>query len=173
MSSASSNDAHDTEDQVAARQREKLRLERKRERERELRLEQSVDIKKQRLEEERDVSEQIALGVHTGTAGGQDNVDSRLYHQTAGMDSGFGGGEDEYNVYSKPLFQPQGASGSTTIYRPTRGETEDNADEQYSRLKAGVTAKFQPDKGFNGADGGMDASAGPRTAPVQFEKAKK
>jgi len=163
----------DTEDQVAARQREKLRLERKRERERELRMEQSVEIKKQRLEEERDVSEKIALGVHTGTGGGQDNVDSRLYNQTAGMDSGFGA-EDEYNAYSKPLFdRQQAAAQQGSIYRPTRGESEYNADEQYDKLKAGATAKFQPDKGFGGAEGGMDVSAGPRSAPVQFEKAKK
>lgn len=169
------NNTRETEEQVAARQREKLRLERKRERERELRLEQSVEIKKQRLEEERDVSEQIALGVHIGTAGGQDNVDSRLYQAGGGMDSGFGGGDDEYNLYSKPLFaQAAAASGATTsIYRPTRGETEYNADEQYSKLVAGATAKFQPDKGFSGAEGGADVSAGPRTAPVQFEKAKK
>lgn len=180
-SSVSTSDGEDspsaakkeTEEQVAARQREKLRLERKRERERELRMEQSVEIKKQRLEEERDVSERIALGVHTGTGGGQDNVDSRLYNQTAGMDSGFGA-EDEYNAYSKPLFDRQQAVAQQgSIYRPTRGETEYNADEQYDKLKAGVTAKFQPDKGFGGAEGGMDVSAGPRTAPVQFEKAKK
>ena len=166
------NNKAETEDEVAARQREKLRLERKRERERELRLENSVEIKKQRLEEERDVSEKIALGVHTGTGGGQDTVDSRLYSQTAGMDSGFGA-EDEYNAYSKPLFDRQQASAGSSIYRPTRGETEYNADEQYDRLKAGSTSKFQPDKGFGGAEGGMDVSAGPRTAPVQFEKAKK
>jgi len=177
-SSVSSNDSAEaeepaeTEDQVAARQREKLRLERKRERERDLRLENSVEIKKQRLEEERDVSEKIALGVHTGTGGGQDNVDSRLYNQTGGMDSGFGA-EDEYNAYSKPLFDRQQAVAAGSIYRPTRGETEHNADEQYDKLKAGATSKFQPDKGFGGAEGGTDMSAGPRTAPVQFEKAKK
>lgn len=161
----------ETEDEVAARQREKLRMERKRERERELRIEQSVALKKkQRLEEERDVSEKIALGVQnsTGTGGGLDNVDSRLYNQTAGMDSGFGA-DDEYSAYSKPLFDREPASSS--IYRPTRGETEYNADEQYDKLKQGATSKFQPHKGFGGAEGGV-SGAGSRTAPVQFEKAK-
>lgn len=159
-------DSSDAEsDDTAARQREKLRMERKRERERELRLEKNMEaIKKQRLEEERDVSEKIALGTVTGTGGG-DQVDSRLYNTSEGMDSGFGR-EDDYTAYSNPLFdRPQGSS----IYRPTRGEVD--ADEQYEQLKAGATSKFRPHKGFDGAEGGM--SAGPRTAPVQFEKQEK
>lgn len=164
----------DTEDDVAARQREKLRIERKRERERELRYEANVELKKkQRLEEERDVSEKIALGVHsTGTGGGAENVDSRLYNQSAGMDSGFGA-EDEYNTYSKPLFAAasgSGGNGSSSIYRPTRGETEYNADEQYDKLRDGATSKFQPHVGFGGAENPV-SGAGPRTEPVQFEKA--
>ena len=159
----------DTDDQVAAQQREKLRLERKRERERELRQENNMEIKKQKLESERDVSEKIALGVHTGT-GGAGEVDSRLYNQTAGMDSGFGA-DDEYSTYSKPLFDRAGVS-SSSIYRPTRGETEHNADESYDKLVAGSTSKFQPAKGFAGAEGGGEIQAGPRSAPVQFEKGK-
>jgi SNW domain-containing protein 1 len=161
---------HETDEDVAARQRERLRLERKKERERELRLESNQELKKQRLEAERDVSEKIALGVHTGHGGGlSGEVDSRLYNQSAGMDSGFGA-DDEYNAYSKPLFDRQGVT-SSSIYRPTRGETEYNADEQYDKLMEGATSKFQPDKGFSGAQGGR--AAGPRTAPVQFEKERK
>jgi SNW domain-containing protein 1 len=164
---------YDTEDDVAARQREKLRIERKRERERELRYEANVELKKkQRLEEERDVSEKIALGVHsTGTGGGgMENVDSRLYNQSGGMDSGFGA-DDEYNTYTKPLFATTGTGGgSSSIYRPTRGETEYNADEQYDQLRDGATSKFQPHVGFGGAENFV-SGAGPRTEPVQFEKA--
>lgn len=157
-------DKAEDEDEVAARQREQLRRERKREREREMRLKTHVEVKKQRLEEERDVSEKIALGVHTGT-GGDQGVDSRLYNQSGGFDSGFGR-EDDYNAYTKPLFERQAASAS--IYRPTRGEA--SADDQYDELLKGATTKFQPDKGFAGAEGGKTHSAGPRNAPVQFEK---
>ena len=160
----------ESEEQVAARQRERLRMERKREREKEMRLEKSMEAKKRRLEEERDVSEKIALGVHTGTGGLAGEVDSRLYNQTGGFDSGFGA-EDDYNAYSKPLFERQHVATSASIYRPTRGESDyANADEQYDKLKAGATSKFAPNKGFAGAEGGMDVQAGPRTAPVQFEK---
>jgi SNW domain-containing protein 1 len=161
----------DSEDAVAARQRERLRQERRKERERELRQESNMDLKRQKLEQDRDISEKMALGVHTGTGGGlAGDVDARLYSQSAGMDSGFGA-EDEYNTYSKPLFEGQQAASS--IYRPSRGETEHNADEQYDKLVDGATTKFQPDKGFAGAEGGGPAqSAGPRSAPVQFEKGK-
>ena len=158
------------DDAVAARQRERLRKERRRERERELRQENNVELKKRKLENERDVSEKIALGVHTGS-GGAGEVDERLYNQSAGMDSGFGA-EDEYNTYSKPMFDRGGVT-SASIYRPTRGETEHNADESYDKLVQGATSKFQPSKGFAGAEGGADIQAGPRTAPVQFEKSQK
>lgn len=169
-----------TEDDVAAQQRERLRMERRKDRERELRIEQNAELKKKRrLEEERDVSEKIALGTHTGTGGELgDGIDSRLYNQSAGMDSGFGA-DDEYNMYSKPLFGNSGgasSAGSASIYRPTRGENALDADDQYDKLtkgKGSITSKFQPDKGFGGAEGGMDVTAGPRTAPVQFEKSQK
>ena len=178
-----------TDEQVAAEQRERLRQERRRERERELREEKrgaggggddadgdgdGVGIKKRRLEDDRDVSEKIALGTHTGAGGGGAagiGVDSRLYNQSAGMDSGFGA-EDDYNVYTKPMFDRDGAA-SAGIYRPTRGEGAVDADEQYAKLRAGSTTKFQPDRSFKGADGGAAAAAGSaahRTAPVQFER---
>ena len=162
----------ETDEEVAARQRERLRLERRREREKELRQESNMELKKRKLEAERDVSEKIALGVHTGTGGGAGEVDSRLYNQSSGFDSGFGA-DDEYNTYTKPLFDRQSGVTSASIYRPTRGETEYNADESYDKLVKGATTKFQPAKGFAGAEGGGDIRAGPRNAPVQFEKDKK
>ncbi|KAG7361385.1 SKIP/SNW domain containing protein [Nitzschia inconspicua] len=167
--SGSENERDESDDAVAARQRERLRQERRREREKELRQENNMELKKRKLEAERDVSEKIALGVHTGS-GGAGEVDSRLYNQSAGMDSGFGA-DDEYNTYTKPLFDRQGVT-SASIYRPTRGETEHNADETYDKLMKGATSKFQPSKGFAGAEGGTDIQAGPRNAPVQFEKSK-
>lgn len=114
------NTERPTEDSVAMQQRERLRMERKRQHERDLRLENSNSArqatKTARLEEERDVSEKIALGQHTGTGGG--GVDQRLYSQEggSGMDSGFGA-DDEYNAYSKPLFDSVAGS----IYKPTTG----------------------------------------------------
>ncbi len=174
------NVVEDEEARMEAEKRDRIRQARKRERERELRMEKhrpkrtgddeedDVDIKKARMGD-RDVSEKIALGVHTGGGAGG-GVDGRLYNQNAGLDSGFGA-EDEYNTYSKPMFNREGVT-SSSIYRPTRGEAAMDGDEQYAKLKAGATARFQPDKGFSGAEGGgaAGAGAGPRNAPVQFEK---
>jgi SNW domain-containing protein 1 len=167
----------ETEEEVAARQRDRLRLERKRERERELRLEQSkhamdMQQKRQRLEAERDVSEKVALGVHTGSGGAGGDVDARLYNQSAGFDSGFGA-EDDYNVYSQAMFGR--SEGSTSIYRPSRGDAAadfETPEEQVDKLRQGATTKFQADQGFSGGAGPVASSsqAGPRVAPVQFEK---
>eukprot|EP00538_Stauroneis_constricta_P012916 CAMPEP_0119560080 /NCGR_PEP_ID=MMETSP1352-20130426/13939_1 /TAXON_ID=265584 /ORGANISM="Stauroneis constricta, Strain CCMP1120" /LENGTH=590 /DNA_ID=CAMNT_0007607967 /DNA_START=109 /DNA_END=1881 /DNA_ORIENTATION=+ len=159
----------ETDDDVAARQRERLRQERRKEREREMRLEKNMKLKKQKLEEDRDVSGKVALGQNTGAAQGGE-VDSRLYNQSAGLNSGFGADED-YNTYSKPLFDRSGVT-SSSIYRPSRGETAYNADESYDKLVKTGTSKFQATKGFAGAEGGADHQAGPRNAPVQFEKGK-
>ncbi len=44
-------------------------------------------------------------GMHKGSGklSGDAMYDARLFNQSSGIDSGFGG-EDEYNTYSKPLF---------------------------------------------------------------------
>uniref|UniRef100_A0A7S1YTR3 SKI-interacting protein SKIP SNW domain-containing protein n=1 Tax=Ditylum brightwellii TaxID=49249 RepID=A0A7S1YTR3_9STRA len=167
--------AQDSEEEVAAKQRELLRLERKRERDRELRqenagkIEKEEEVKKARLEDDRDVSEKIALGTFTGSGGGGGGVDGRLYNQEGGMDSGFGA-EDEYNTYTKPMFDRESVT-SSSIYRPTRGEAALDADEQYDKLKSGATSKFVPDQGFAGAEGGgSSGGGGRRSAPVQFER---
>ena len=168
----------DGEGDQARLQRDRLRAERRREREKEYRLERagkSVEVdnieeelkKKRRLENDRDVSEKIALGTHTGS-GGAGGVDSRLYSQNAGLDSGFGA-EDEYNTYSRPMFDREGVT-SSSIYRPTRDANMEDADAQYDKLKRGATSKFAPDKGFGGAEGGATAGGAARNAPVQFEK---
>ena len=166
------------QEEQARMQRDRLRAERRREREKEYRLERAGKSleddnteeelkKKRRLENDRDVSEKVALGTHTGD-GGAGGVDSRLYSQNAGLDSGFGA-EDEYNTYSRPMFDREGVT-SSSIYRPTRDANMEDADAQYDKLKRGATSKFAPDKSFGGADGGATAGGAARNAPVQFEK---
>lgn len=154
----------------AAAQRDRLRVARKKERERELRAENdksSSAAKRKRLEDERDVSEKIALGAHTGggAADFASRVDSRLYNKTAGLDAGFGR-EDEYNAYDKPLFDRDAVA--KNIYRPTASSTTD-ADDELTTLKEGATTRFRPEKGFAGAERGGGA---PRDGPVQFERSK-
>lgn len=75
-------------------------------------------------DEGRDISEKVALGQARPTA--QESLfDSRLFNQSAGMDSGFNAGDDEkYNVYDKPLFVDRSRDGG--IYRYDRERMEQN-----------------------------------------------
>jgi len=154
-----------TEDQRELEQREKARIEKKKERERELRLQNMKgNFKKAKLEKERerDIGEKIALGLHVGTRrlSGESQFDNRLFNQSAGLDAGFGH-EEDYTVYSKPLFDRGEAA---SIYRPKKtDEFSGNQDEVYNRLAN--TERFKPDKGFKGAD-----DIAPREGPVQFER---
>ena len=117
----------------------------------------------------------IALGQHVDTGGTDAGIDSRLYNQSAGMDTGFVA-DDEYNTYTKPLFVYRSTSTNTnSIYRPTRNDTinEYNADEHCDKImNDGITSKFQPDKSFAGAGGKghQVPTSQPRTLPVQFER---
>jgi len=147
-------------------------MERRKERERELRLENLKGASRKNKmdrDEGRDISEKIALGMHraTGKLSGDSMFDSRLFNQSSGMDSGFGG-EDEYNVYSKALFDRSEAS---TVYRPKRDDVDTYGDADTQLAKLRDTSKFRPDKGFQGAEGGTSSKGG-RDAPVQFEVAR-
>jgi len=162
--------AYENEAERTARlEREKLRVERRKERERELRMDNMKGARKGKLDRdrERDVSEKIALGLHRGSAklSGEAMYDSRLFNQSEGMDSGFGA-EDDYNTYTKPLFDK--GSQSSSIYRPKRdaGDAFGDAEDAVDRVMN--TSRFKADKGFKGAE---ENAGVVRDGPVQFMKA--
>ena len=162
--------AYENEAERTARlEREKLRVERRKERERELRMDNMKGARKGKLDRdrERDVSEKIALGMHRGSAklSGEAMYDSRLFNQSEGMDSGFGA-EDDYNTYTKPLFDK--GSQSSSIYRPKRdaGDAFGDAEDAVDRVMN--TSRFKADKGFKGAE---ENAGVVRDGPVQFMKA--
>jgi len=165
LRSADEPDANDE----GARERDELRQERKRERERERRLE-ARDGKRSRSgrEEDRDVSERIALGQAVPTSS-ETLYDQRLFNQSAGVASGFSGSDDAYNIYDKALFR--GGAASEAIYRPTRTTEDGWGDEDAAIERVSKAARFQPgDRGFDGADGGGAVEAGGRGRPVEFEQ---
>ena len=85
-------------DAAAAAERDALRRDHKRERERDLRLEASGKRSKATRDEDRDVSERLALGmpVGRGVGGtGEAQYDTRLFNQTEGVASGFAGEDGE------------------------------------------------------------------------------
>lgn len=97
----------------AKKERDALRHQRKREIERERRMEVAGKKKsKTARDEERDISEKIALGQAQPTSR-EAMFDQRLFNQTSGLDTGFGH-DDDYNIYDKPLFTDRTAA---SIYK--------------------------------------------------------
>lgn len=160
--SASSYDSDDS----AARDREEARKERRREEERKLRqsrmgAERRVQVMAR--EQNRDISEKIALGLAKPTQSKEGMYDSRLFNQSSGFDSGF----NEDNPYDKPLFAAQDAISS--IYRPRANMDEDDetaGDQEMEKIQK--SSRFGEVLGRGKFKGTEDAEA--RDGPVQFEK---
>lgn len=145
--------------------------EEQRERKRERRLEEKDVMMGKRSkitkDEDRDISENIALGMaSTGRRGEVTMYDTRLFNQEKGMDSGFAN-IDQYNEYDKRFFTSQSAL--FTLHRPKRGVDLDvyggAADEQLNMILK--RDRFEPDRPF----GGTSIKIGPsNNRPVKFEK---
>merc|ERR1712241_417252 len=152
------------------RERDELRKDRHRERARQRNLERAAPGTRSKLERnrERDVSEQIALGLpaKTAAAQGADGLfDSRLFNQSRGLNSGYDDDEG-YNVYSEPWRN--NSSISQSIYRPGKNVDKEayGGAEDLDNLKK--TSRFVADKGFEGTERGAGTSS--RSGPVQFER---
>jgi SNW domain-containing protein 1 len=113
-------------DDGEVREREKLRHEKRREEERKLRQSRmgaERRIQMMAREQNRDMSEKVALGLAKPTQSSENMWDSRLFNQTSGFDAGFN--EDQH--YDKPLFAAQDAISS--IYRPRHNMDNEDDDE--------------------------------------------
>ncbi|CAG8807106.1 25015_t:CDS:2, partial [Racocetra persica] len=115
-------------------------------------------------EQNRDISEKIALGLAKPTLSKDSLYDSRLFNQSEGLSSGFK--DDEvYDLYDKPLFA---SSSSTSIYNPKKNYDTDQyggGDEESINRILSVDRFGIASKGFQGAD-----KSRPRDGPVEFEK---
>ncbi|KAI4598943.1 mRNA splicing protein [Pestalotiopsis sp. 9143b] len=161
--SDSGSDSEDSE----IRARERARRERQKEEERKLRqsrmgAERRVQVMAR--EQNRDISEKVALGLAKPTQQAETMYDSRLFNQTSGFDSGI----NEDNPYDKPLFAAQDAISS--IYRPRQNaeDYEDEAAGDREMAKIQKSSRFGEVLGKGTFKGSGDAEA--REGPVQFEK---
>lgn len=149
------------------RERDELRAERHRDRVRDRNLTRAAPDKRSKLqrERERDISEQIALGMPAKTINnGETMFDQRLFNTSKGMDSGYGD-DEAYNVYDKPWREAN--SLGSHLYRPTKSLDQDLYGGDLEKIIS--TNRFVPDKEFSGTDrSGQNA----RSGPVQFEKDK-
>lgn len=155
----------------AARERVKARQERRQENERQLRqsrMGKEKQIQMMAREQNRDISEKVALGLAKPTQNKETMYDSRLFNQTSGFDTGFN--EDQH--YDKPLFAAQDAISS--IYRPKANQDDDLDEEGAAESAMGKIQKGnrfevlgKAKEGFKGA-----ADAEREEGPVQFERDK-
>lgn len=148
-----------------ARERDEIRHDRRKERQHDRNLSRAAPDKRSKLQrnENRDISEVIALGVPNPRTSNEVQYDQRLFNQSKGMDSGFAGGEDEiYNVYDQAWRG--GKDMAQNIYRPSKNLDKDMyGDDLEARIK---TNRFVPDKEFSGSDRRQRG----REGPVQFEE---
>lgn len=167
-SSGSSYSRSDSDDDEAAKERERMRRERMQEHEKKFRQSRMGTERKIQMiarEQNRDISEKVALGLAKPTQSAETMYDSRLFNQTSGFDTGF----NEDQAYDKPLFAAQDAISS--IYKP-RANVDDEDDEEAGGKEYEKIAKSnrfevlgKAKEGFKGA-----ADAEQREGPVQFEK---
>jgi len=161
------------EEQREYRKRQQIREERRRERQRQLRLwEKEEELgrsgKRSKLarDQDRDISERIALNQPiVNNVRGEVQYDQRLFNQSSGLDRGFGA-EDSYNIYDKPLFS--GGSGASLI-RPSRTAVDSSQAEDMDK-NSSSNRQFRPDVGFHSVESqDNNASRKERTKPVEFE----
>ncbi|KAI1346196.1 SKIP/SNW domain-containing protein [Xylaria sp. FL0043] len=165
--SYSYSDSGSDSDDSEVREREKARAERRQAEERKLRqsrmgTERRIQVMAR--EQNRDISEKIALGLAKPTAQAESMYDSRLFNQSSGFDSGF----NEDNPYDKPLFAAHDAINS--IYRPSQNmeDFDDEAAGDREMAKIQKTSRFGEALGRGTFKGTADAEA--REGPVQFER---
>ena len=166
-SRSSSGSLSNSEDE-ATREREQMRRERRQENEKQFRQSRMGTERRVQMlarEQNRDISEKVALGLAKPTQSAESMWDSRLFNQTSGFDTGF----NEDQAYDKPLFAAQDAISS--IYRP-RANVDDDDDEEVGGKEYDKIAKSNRfevlGKAKDGFKGAADAEV--RDGPVQFEK---
>ncbi|KAJ9091298.1 hypothetical protein QFC20_007676 [Naganishia adeliensis] len=160
--------SEDEGDDEEARERDRIRRAKRQERERELRLNNMGSEQRAKMlmrEQNRDISEKIALGLAKPSTNKESMLDSRLFNRESY--SGSFGRADSYNLYDKPLFQ--GSSAAAAIYKP-RGNNAN--DEAYGGgTTEGITDALQNGRFALGTAKFEGASEQPeREGPVQFEK---
>lgn len=160
------------EDEEARRVRDEMRGEKRREREREMRMNNMGQEQRAKMlarQQNRDISEKVALGLAKPTLSKESMLDSRLFNQESY--SGSFADDDAYNLYDRPLFH--GSTAAAAIYK-ARGNIEQGNEESFGGGteegigKALDNDRFQLGQARVGFEGAADQEV--REGPVQFEK---
>lgn len=160
------------EDEEARKVRDAMRQEKRREREREMRMNNMGQEQRAKMlarQQNRDISEKVALGLAKPTLSKESMLDSRLFNQESL--SGNFADDDAYNLYDRPLFH--GSTAAAAIYKARGNIEEGNEDSFGGGTEEGIGKALDNDR-FNlgqarvGFEGAKDQEI--REGPVQFEK---
>lgn len=171
-SESDSEPSEDEEDEEAAKVRDQMRAEKRREREREMRMSNMGTEQRAKMlarQQNRDISEKIALGLAKPTLSKESMLDSRLFNQESL--SGSFADDDAYNLYDRPLFH--GSSAAAAIYKARGNITEGNEESFGGGTEEGIGKALDNDRFGLGAprvgfEGAREQEV--REGPVQFEK---
>ncbi|THH16156.1 hypothetical protein EW146_g4441 [Bondarzewia mesenterica] len=170
--SEASEEEEEEEDEEAAKVRDEMRAEKRREREREMRMSNMGTEQRAKMlarQQNRDISEKIALGLAKPTMSKESMLDSRLFNQESL--SGSFADDESYGLYDRPLFH--GSTAAAAIYKARGNIAEGNEESFGGGTEEGIGKALGNDRfglgqarvGFEGA---QDQEV--REGPVQFEK---
>lgn len=160
------------EEEEAAKVRDEMRREKRREREREMRMSNMGTEQRAKMlarQQNRDISEKIALGLAKPTMSKESMLDSRLFNQES-LSNNFAE-DDSYNLYDRPLFH--GSSAAAAIYKARGNITEGNDESYGGGTEEGISRALDNDRfGLGRAQVGFEGANEQevREGPVQFEK---
>ncbi|KAF7986563.1 hypothetical protein HWV62_26306 [Athelia sp. TMB] len=166
------SDAPSEEDEEARKIRDDMRAEKRREREREMRMSNmgaEQRAKQLARQQNRDISEKVALGLAKPTLSKESMLDSRLFNQES-LGGSFAD-EDSYNLYDRPLFH--GSTAAAAIYKASANITEGNEESFGGGTEDGIGKALNNDRfGLGQAKVGFEGASEQeiREGPVQFEK---
>jgi SNW domain-containing protein 1 len=171
-SDSGNSSGDESEEEEATKVRDEMRAEKRREREREMRMNNMGTEQRAKMlarQQNRDISEKIALGLAKPTLSKESMLDSRLFNQESL--SGSFGEEESYNLYDKPLFH--GSSAAAAIYKARGNITEGDEDRYGGGTEEGIGRALDNDRfGLGQAQIGFEGAREQevREGPVQFEK---
>lgn len=175
--SASDRDEDDAaagseEDDEARRVRDDMRRQKRQEREREMRMSNMGTEQRAKMlarQQNRDISEKIALGLAKPTMSKESMLDSRLFNQESL--SGNFADDEAYNLYDRPLFH--GSTAAAAIYKARGNMNEGNEESFGGGTEEGIDKALTNDRfGLGQARVGFEGASDQeiREGPVQFEK---
>ncbi|KAJ8592502.1 pre-mRNA-processing protein 45 [Rhizopogon salebrosus TDB-379] len=170
--SEADSEPDDSEDEEARKVRDEMRAEKRREREREMRMSNMGTEQRAKMlarQQNRDISEKIALGLAKPTLSKESMLDSRLFNQESL--SGSFADEENYNLYDRPLFH--GSTAAAAIYKARGNITEGNEESFGGGTEEGIGKALDNDRfGLGQAKVGFEGASEQevREGPVQFEK---